>query len=876
MAMTGGKAYCVVDKTSTNGNRVRLYIYVKEKSQSTSTNSTVLQLGMYVNSEYDIGAWGKSSDSYIGTATSGSNCHIFNGAISKGSGTRWLIENKEVTVKHNTDGTKSVKIYWKWGINAYTSYIVGYQNPSGDETIKLTPIKSDCSAPTTFTATGVNGFDTSVKLSWSGAKSGIGNTISKYQIRYRKRATSTDDWGSWTDLTTISSTATSDSTTIDMSSKISRGRYVQFAIRTLGSAGSSYYSGWKYSSSLRRKYFTKCTAPTSFSLSSSPFDKNVTLNWSGASGGTNNNISSYKIQYNTSSNNSTWDGWNDLVSVSSTSASDNKTIDMSSKVSIGYYVKFRIRTQGSAGSDYYSGYKTSSAIKRISRCVNPTSLSATPNPFDSSVKISWSGAKGVTSNTINSYYIQYCTSTDNSTWGGWAGLKTVESTATSGNVTIDLSSKVDRGKYVKFRIRTQGSAGSTYYPTSYKELTTGIQRIAYTACTAPTTFNVSPNPFESLVKLTWSGANNGVSNNISSYKIQYRISPDNSAWGSWGASITVDSTLSNTNIDMSSITRGYYVQFRIQTCGSVSGYDSEYKTSSTVQRNLYSRCIAPTNIVLQSNGVFDTTQTFNYIFNDKINITWNVGQAGDNVNITSYYIQYQISNSANVWGSTWSNLTSSTTNSIQINPTFVQRGQYIRFRIQTRCNVSDYNSLYGNPTLPMKRVNLPPDISTITISPSEFTGGDNVDVSWEYCCNDNTTNYESPIFKYSAYVRYLDKNMNIISDWLNFSNQSLSGKFLNGNVISINLNSFLLCYAKIKNETYAEIAIIPYDAFGNAGSKNLNTCAKARVFRYDRSGVSIGINGRWIPCQIYYGVNGAWVQCDVSAGIENSWKQCSG
>lgn len=140
MSMTGGKAYCVLDKTSTTGNRVRLYIYVKEKSQSTSTNSTTLQLGMYVNSTAAIGPWYKSSDSYIGTATSGSNCHIFNGSISKGSGTRWLVENEEVTVKHNTDGTKSVKIYWKWGINAYTSYISGYQNPSDSKTVSLTPI----------------------------------------------------------------------------------------------------------------------------------------------------------------------------------------------------------------------------------------------------------------------------------------------------------------------------------------------------------------------------------------------------------------------------------------------------------------------------------------------------------------------------------------------------------------------------------------------------------------------------------------------------------------------------------------------------------------------------------------------------------------
>lgn len=140
MSMTGGKSYCVLDRTSSKGNRVRLYIYVKEKRQSVSSNTTILQLGMYVNSEYNIGAWTDSNGSYIGTATSGSNCYTFNGSISKGSGTRWLIENKEVVVKHNTDGDKSIYIYWKWGVNAYESYIDGYQNPSGNKKVTLTTI----------------------------------------------------------------------------------------------------------------------------------------------------------------------------------------------------------------------------------------------------------------------------------------------------------------------------------------------------------------------------------------------------------------------------------------------------------------------------------------------------------------------------------------------------------------------------------------------------------------------------------------------------------------------------------------------------------------------------------------------------------------
>ena len=140
MAMTGGTAHLVRSVKANYGNatwKISLYVYVKEKSQDIANNKTTLSLGMYVSTPYDIGPWHYSSDSYIGTATSGSNCKTFDGAIENFTGTKWLIENQDIVVSHNADGSKTVTIYWKWGVNSPWGQ---YQNPSGSFSVDLTDI----------------------------------------------------------------------------------------------------------------------------------------------------------------------------------------------------------------------------------------------------------------------------------------------------------------------------------------------------------------------------------------------------------------------------------------------------------------------------------------------------------------------------------------------------------------------------------------------------------------------------------------------------------------------------------------------------------------------------------------------------------------
>ena len=195
MAMTGGNAYLVKSEKTNYGSNswtTDLYIYVKVISQNVIANTSTIALGMYVYSKYSI-AWsdfGTNGTSYIGTATSGSNCFTFTNGQS-GSGTKWLIEDKQVTVYHNSNGTLTLPIYWHWGVNSPWGQ---YTGPSGSYNVTLSTI--DRAAPTvTFSVSAItaNGF----KISASST-----STADIWQY-------STNGGSTWTTFSTTASTSAS-------------------------------------------------------------------------------------------------------------------------------------------------------------------------------------------------------------------------------------------------------------------------------------------------------------------------------------------------------------------------------------------------------------------------------------------------------------------------------------------------------------------------------------------------------------------------------------------------------------------------------------------------------------------------------------------
>ena len=110
--------------------------------------------------------------------------------------------------------------------------------------------------------------------------------------------------------------------------------------------------------------YTSCSAPTSVSASGyvSP-SGSFTVSWSGASGGTNNSISSYQIYWRITSNGAapTTSTYTGTKNVTSTSSSGSTTITLSSATR-GYKVVCGVVTRGKAGSSYYSIIKTGGSV----------------------------------------------------------------------------------------------------------------------------------------------------------------------------------------------------------------------------------------------------------------------------------------------------------------------------------------------------------------------------------------------------------------------------------------------------------------------------------------------------------------------------------
>lgn len=107
----------------------RLWVeYTTTTNIEANTSTTTLSLKLTTLNNYNIGPWGDFNGSYFGSTSD-----TFDGAIPNFQGTRTL-KTVTKTVNHNNDGTGSLAVQWKWGVNSPWG---GYQNPSGSFTITL-------------------------------------------------------------------------------------------------------------------------------------------------------------------------------------------------------------------------------------------------------------------------------------------------------------------------------------------------------------------------------------------------------------------------------------------------------------------------------------------------------------------------------------------------------------------------------------------------------------------------------------------------------------------------------------------------------------------------------------------------------------------
>lgn len=126
-------------------------------SQSVANNTSTIALTMYLVTQngYNIGPWSDHNGSYIGTTSK-----TFDGYIPNFQGTRTLATTT-ITVNHNSDGTGSTTIYWKWGVNSPWGE---YVNPSGSFKIDLQTIPRATTPTLTFADDTYHKMGTNVKI----------------------------------------------------------------------------------------------------------------------------------------------------------------------------------------------------------------------------------------------------------------------------------------------------------------------------------------------------------------------------------------------------------------------------------------------------------------------------------------------------------------------------------------------------------------------------------------------------------------------------------------------------------------------------------------------------------------------------------------
>ena len=452
---------------------------------------------------------------------------------------------------------------------------------------------------------------------------------------------------------------------------------------------------------------TAAGAPAACSVNQTVAEGNVTLSWSGASGGTNNAISSYEIQYSDSSNNSTWGSWTALTTVTTTATGGS--VSVAPPATRGYYRRFQVRTRGTAGESYYSGWKISTNSVRKNTPPQPaTSISAAPLIHSSEpVTLTWSGASGGSS-PIKGYMIASQTSTDNATWTAWSVLENFNLSASGGSRVVAASNVPDT--YTRFGLWTIDTL-DVYS----SEAVSNSVLCSVSACIEPTAVAFSATIAESTVILSWSGALGGAGNAITGYELESSESSDGITWGEWSAVGVIASTSGSGSLNTApSTVRGNYLRYRIRVQGTAgSAYFSPWKiTTNNVHKNILA---TPPTAFTASPLIYSTPSA---------TLTWSGTIAGTSA-IKNYIIQQSTSTNNVAWG-TWETVatvvSSAASGTYTATPSNVP-GMFTRYRIavtDTLNAVSPYvisNSIKKN-TVPATLTIAAPKNSSATFNPN--------------------------------------------------------------------------------------------------------------------------------------------------------------
>ena len=322
--------------------------------------------------------------------------------------------------------------------------------------------------------------------------------------------------------------------------------------------------------------YTMCSAPTSVSASGivAP-NGNITVSWSGASGGTSNSISGYDIYWRVSSEGSapTTTTYSGSTSVTTTNSSGSTTINIGSATR-GYIVVFGVVTKGEAGSSYYSGIRTGGSVKINSKPTKPSGGNASPIIIPAAggtVTFTVSPGSDSDGQTVG---LRYSTST--------SGARTACASQFSLNLTA-------AGTYYFWS--NDGLEDSDEYITiSISSNTKPTITIKVTGTTQQTVNTLNGATYVLNPTITLTQGNNGQQNN-NTYNYYIHYSTDDSSWTKkalWEKDSSLTKTIDDvralgyfTNLD----TTGYYYYFSatrydgMDTSASVTTSSTKYYVS---------------------------------------------------------------------------------------------------------------------------------------------------------------------------------------------------------------------------------------------------------------------------------------------------------
>ena len=306
-------------------------------------------------------------------------------------------------------------------------------------------------------------------------------------------------------------------------------------------------------------------------------DGSFTLKWTAAEDGVNNAVTSYTIYK---------DGEQYLTGITNT-----QTIISTSSLSAGKKHTFTVQAIGEKNNSNNSN-EVSVSIYTDPQAPKSIFISDATPDLNSNITIYWDEAASGSYNSITGYKIYESTSVD----GQYRLFAEITNSDIIGEYTFKVPSNANGSYY--YKISTVGARSESAMSEQYVNYTIMV----YTACTAPTVFNLEKTVTNGqATTLYWSGAKGGTNNNIKNYLIEQSESSDGLIWGNFTQLALVFNNITSTTV-YPPFEDGHYYKYRIQVQGELENeeYYSEWKDCSNYLQKYDTEGIDFTDAVLIS------------------------------------------------------------------------------------------------------------------------------------------------------------------------------------------------------------------------------------------------------------------------------------